>query len=685
MVKKILFVALTVTILVTLLMTACTADKAEGDTEVNTVTASVEPELTTENYNVFITEAQRLTYVRFALGSYTTSPQIKNAPDCVTLNPTVIKANTLDGVLIYEMPSGGIYSFWLKLSDGSERIFTSVDMTYMTPSVTTDGVTVTVSDFYGVNDLFIAKGTFTNYQEIKNNGYIARFTSNKLAALKSFSYTVKDEGDYTLLLRFPDRVWYEHFTLDCVNPAFEPNGLQLTVKNLEGVKCIRTAYGEYSTISALKKAQGQRSFTSNVIKGSDEYTIQYRDSGVATVVVQYNNGYYEFYEFNAQQKIPTLMQEENTITFGDLDGLKLIRYAEGEYYTSKDIKFAPGGSKVIKADAVADGCITLTLEPGTYSFCVQYEDESYNFYVVNIRDAVDTPAVFSKEYSYTDANGKEIDTLPYWLYTPANARKGMPLIVVLHSALVKSKNELSVEANLDNMVTAAEELPKFIYDGVFGDIPAYIVMPQTSSASLGWAQRGSEVIGLVEYCKREYGIDADNISVMGYSLGGTGAVELASAYPEVFSRVLSVAGGIDGVTNNIRPYLNGKRMQLSDTLYPDLRVTNDSGVYEKSKMKYLYAADGNKYKATGDAAVQAEEFAEQRIADISASLRSSGAEVWLIVGSKDAEVKPEIAARLCEAIASDNARCEILDGYSHAKAIAHCLTITEEMVAFLVE
>jgi hypothetical protein len=46
-----------------------------------------------------------------------------------------------------------------------------------------------------------------------------------------------------------------------------------------------------------------------------------------------------------------------------------------------------------------------------------------------------------------------------------------------------------------------DDFPKFIYDGKFGDIPAYIVMPQTSGASQGWARRGAEVVNLVTACK----------------------------------------------------------------------------------------------------------------------------------------------------------------------------------------
>jgi hypothetical protein len=120
---------------------------------------------------------------------------------------------------------------------------------------------------------------------------------------------------------------------------------------------------------------------------------------------------------------------------------------------------------------------------------------------------------FSKQYQYkykyTDESGTTqkpiVKTLPFWLYEPKNTEnKKLPLIVVLHSSHVKIDSELGGSSeNLDNMVQTMiyDDFPKFIYDGKFGDIPAYIVMPQTNGASQGWARRGAEVVNLVTACK----------------------------------------------------------------------------------------------------------------------------------------------------------------------------------------
>jgi len=293
---------------------------------------------------------------------------------------------------------------------------------------------------------------------------------------------------------------------------------------------------------------------------------------------------------------------------------------------------------------------------------------------------------FTKQLQFTDKAGKTVDTLPYWLYTPANAEEGMPLIVVLHSALVKAKNDLGSEANLDNMVKDADDLPKFIYNGELGDIPAYIVMPQTDGASRGWAKRASELAELVGYCEREYGIDKENVSIAGYSLGGTGAIEVAAVYPEVFSRVLSVAGGLDGVSNNTRPYVQGVgRFKLDDSDYSALRVlkSGSSTEYEKEKMKYLYAASGDICLALStDEKAAARTFENERINTVADVLKDNEISLWTIVGSKDVEVEPSVSERLCDAV-GETAKNDNVEDYSHAMIIDHCRDIRDEITDYL--
>ncbi len=354
--------------------------------ETGTVTIDkLSPELTMDNYIVTVTGAEYITAMRYASGEHTTASSIKNSPDRVDLSASVIAKNTVDGKFVYKMPDGGYYTFWMRMSDGTEYLL-SADMTKFTPTVDTYGVKITVDGLYDVKDFFIAKGEFNSYNEIKNNGYIVRVTDTKIAGKHSYEYTVSESGMHTVLVRYNDgREFFFHEELTVDEPVFTTNGLQVTIGNIPDVKVIRTAYGEYNTPGDTKRAEGARNFSNKaVIKDAEEYTLQYREEGRVTIVVEYNNGYVKVFHYDVVQKTPTVEQDGNTVTFGNLDGLKMVRYAMGEYTTAAQIKRAPG-SKVIKPDAIVDGKITIAdLAVGTYSFCVQYDDESYNYYSIEV-------------------------------------------------------------------------------------------------------------------------------------------------------------------------------------------------------------------------------------------------------------------------------------------------------------
>ena len=252
-------------------------------------------------------------------------------------------------------------------------------------SVSAEGPNLTISGMVDVKDVFIALGDYNTYADVKANA-VVRLTETKLAGASEYTYTLKAGGYYTVLVRYNDGTSvYLYAQVDVTEPTFSADGLQLTVGNLADVKVIRTAYGEYKTVSEIKKAEGARAFTAkNDIKGADTYKIQYRQNGVVTVAVQYNDGYTKIYTYTVEQKVPTFVQDGNTVTIGNIDDLYIVRYAMGEYKTSSEIKKAQG-SVAVKASAAVDGVITITgLKTGTYTFCVQYNDESYNYYVITV-------------------------------------------------------------------------------------------------------------------------------------------------------------------------------------------------------------------------------------------------------------------------------------------------------------
>ncbi len=131
------------------------------------------------------------------------------------------------------------------------------------------------------------------------------------------------------------------------------------------------------------------------------------------------------------------------------------------------------------------------------------------------------------ENSFTASDGE----LGYWLYTPEDAQPGMPLILYLHGGDSRGKDlELLMDSGF----------PKYLRDGLFGDVPAYIVMPQLESGN--WGGSAEAIRELIASLEKQFALDPDGISLTGHSLGGTGAWELAAALPGVFSRVAPLSG-----------------------------------------------------------------------------------------------------------------------------------------------
>ncbi len=260
-----------------------------------------------------------------------------------------------------------------------------ITATATAPFVTSEGVRVTMHNINNVKDVFIAEGDHDTYREVKNN-LVVGITQNKIKGQNEYTYTVSHHGIHTIYIRYEDGSYVIlKENVSGAEPDFSENGLQLTIDDLENVKVIRTAYGEHSTVSSMKKAQTHRAFTAkNEIKGADSYKIQYRDNGIVTVAVCYNDGYTQFHTYEVSKKTPTVEQQGSTVIFGDLDGLYNIRYAKGEYTTSAQIKAAAGSVAIKPSKIDENGNITVKLTEGTYTFCVQYDDESYNYYTVII-------------------------------------------------------------------------------------------------------------------------------------------------------------------------------------------------------------------------------------------------------------------------------------------------------------
>ncbi len=357
------------------------------DAEQKIVAANNAPAYTVDNFIVKFENADNINHIRYASGVHTTSNSIRNAATRVDINAKHIAENTANNVFIRNMPTGGLYSFWVRLNDGSTYIV-PVDMSYMEQEVTANGVIITVHNLYGVKDFFIAEGDYDSYREVADNKLV-RISSEKIGQKHDYSYTVSNPGIHTVYIRYNDENREDTILktkLTVTEPTFEPNGLQLTIGNLDGVKVIRTAYGDHKTAREIKAADGCRNLSARTaIKGQDPYTIQYKENGLVSVCVEYDNGYVKVYQFEVKQKLPTVKIKGNSVIFGNLDDLYVIRYVPGKFTTSAEIKRA-AGSKFIRPTAAVDGIIEISglEEDVTYTFCVQYNDISTNIYTFTI-------------------------------------------------------------------------------------------------------------------------------------------------------------------------------------------------------------------------------------------------------------------------------------------------------------
>ena len=128
-------------------------------------------------------------------------------------------------------------------------------------------------------------------------------------------------------------------------------------------------------------------------------------------------------------------------------------------------------------------------------------------------------------------------SMGYLLYTPTDPQPDMPLIVYLHGGHGKG-SDLSV-------LTGTDGFPQYLADGLLGDVPAYVLIPQLPADQRGWKPAAETVMRLIDKVCKENHIDRSRVSLTGHSMGGTGTWDLALAYPDVFSRIAPMSGSVD--------------------------------------------------------------------------------------------------------------------------------------------
>ena len=356
-------------------------------------TVLLDPLITIDNFDIHIINVDGLCCVRYAPGEYTSRSELKKAEGLIQRGAAYIAEHTDNGVFSTVFNETGLHTFWLRFDDGREYIMYAATDT-VAPSITIDGLRLTLSNIDNIYDLFIAHGTCDVYREVSNNR-VLRIPAERVGAAHSYSCDLPNPGEYTVLIRYDGgRQTFLYATASVTVPEVITSGLCATVSNLDGAKLIRTAPGIWKTAGEVKRATGCRNFTQRShILGRDSYTFRYAEPGVYTIVVQYDNGYIDVSTVEVLNPEPSVVTTSSGIIFGDLDGIAVIRYAQGEYATIKDVKAAPGAKYSKPANAV-DGKITIDGLDGRYTFAVQYEDASTTIYTFDFTyETIDTDAV----------------------------------------------------------------------------------------------------------------------------------------------------------------------------------------------------------------------------------------------------------------------------------------------------
>lgn len=121
----------------------------------------------------------------------------------------------------------------------------------------------------------------------------------------------------------------------------------------------------------------------------------------------------------------------------------------------------------------------------------------------------------------------------YYVYEPPGLEEGLPLVVYLHGS--GERGDYALDSSL----------PLYVHTGDVICGHALLLVPQLPRTLTRWSYVESTLIEIIADVIGRYGADESRVALVGYSLGGLGAWDLAGHYPGRFTRVMIVAGRIN--------------------------------------------------------------------------------------------------------------------------------------------
>ncbi len=138
---------------------------------------------------------------------------------------------------------------------------------------------------------------------------------------------------------------------------------------------------------------------------------------------------------------------------------------------------------------------------------------------------------------------RKIGDLQYYLYSPEDPTEDMPLIIYLHGGTNK---KAAVEELL-----STDGFPKYLYEGYYGDLRAYVAVPKLSNDYKGWADVYEQIRDLIKDLSTSCGISMSRVSLTGHSMGGTGTYQLQVKLPNTFACIAPMSGSIRNTEENL--------------------------------------------------------------------------------------------------------------------------------------
>lgn len=212
----------------------------------------------------------------------------------------------------------------------------------------------------------------------------------------------------------------------------------------------------------------------------------------------------------------------------------MVKKRIGIVLTAAALSVAVGSAVILASEEETQ---TSSIESETESVMSEKESESATSEMES-----ETSETESLKFQEMSISAEQAEKLQYYLYIPEKQTNHMPLIVYLHGASAKGQ-ELQ-------LLTSTEEFPKYLQEGELGKIEAYVLMPQLPSEQKSWRNIDELLYNLIQDTVAEFSIDEKNISLTGFSIGGTGTWELAKKYPELFARIAPLSGSARGVLDS---------------------------------------------------------------------------------------------------------------------------------------